>query len=129
MTRHRYLTAQEAATTLGVSLATLYTYVSRGYLRSEPDSSTARTRRYRIEDVRRLVERKEGRRDSARVAQRVLYLGEPVLESAMTLIADGRYYYRGYDALQLSTSHTVEQVATLMWMGSFTEEAALFARA
>jgi citrate synthase len=129
MTQHRYLTAQEAATALGISLATLYTYVSRGYLRSEPDNSTSRTRRYRFEDVRRLVEHKEGRRDPAKVAERVLYLGEPVLESAMTLIADGRYYYRGYDALQLSTSHTVEQVATLMWMGHLTEEAALFGAA
>jgi citrate synthase len=129
MTRHRYLTAQEAATALGVSLATLYTYVSRGYLRSEPDDSKSHTRRYRFEDVRHLVEHKEGRRDPAKVAERALYLGDPVLESAITLLADGRYYYRGYDALRLSTSHTVEQVATLMWMGHFTEEAALFGAA
>jgi citrate synthase len=126
MASPRYLTAQEAATTLGVSLATLYTYVSRGYLRSEPDDSKLRTGRYRSEDVRRLVERKRQRRDPAKVAQRVLYLGEPALESAITLIADGRYYYRGHDALHLAASHTVEQVAMLIWTGEMGEETALF---
>jgi citrate synthase len=129
MASQRYLTAQEAATALGVSLATLYTYVSRGYLRSEPDDSKLRTRRYRSEDVRRLVERKQQRRDPTKVAERVLYLGEPVLESAMTLIAGRRYYYRGHDALRLSMSHTVEQVATLIWTGQLTGEAALFGAA
>lgn len=126
MTRPRYLSAKEAAAALGISQATLYSYVSRGYLRSEPDESDPRSRRYRFEDVQSLLDRKQQRSDPAKVAQRVLYLGEPVLESAITLIADGRYYYRGHDALQLATSHTVEQVAALIWTGELGEEETLF---
>jgi citrate synthase len=48
----RYLAAREAAEELGVSLATLYAYVSRGMIRSE--AAGGRSRRYRAQDVRRL---------------------------------------------------------------------------
>src|SRR3546814_1018867 len=55
-----YLSAKEAAAELGVSLATLYAYVSRDMIRSEPVADT-RAKRYRAEDVRRLKERRAGR--------------------------------------------------------------------
>ena len=57
MTSDRYLTADEAAAALNVSLSTLYSYVSRGMLRSEPITVHSRARRYLQEDVSRLVER------------------------------------------------------------------------
>src|SRR4028119_2150007 len=62
----RYLTAGEAAAELGVSLPTLYSYVSRGMVRSEVTEGGRRNRRYRAEDVRALKERKERRRDPER---------------------------------------------------------------
>ena len=60
-----YLCAREAAAELGVSLPTLYAYVSRGLIRSEREGA-ARRRRYLAEDVWLLNERKRGRRDPAR---------------------------------------------------------------
>jgi citrate synthase len=117
MPSERYLTAREAAATLGVSLDTLYAYVSRGQIRSEPGEGTSRSRRYRREDVDRLRERKEQRREPARAAAAALSWGLPVLDSAITLIADDRLYYRGRDALALATEATIEQVAALLWVG------------
>src|SRR3712207_8940764 len=76
----RYLTAGEAAAELGVSLPTLYSYVSRGMVRSEAAEGGRRSRRYRAEDVRALKERKERRRDPEAVAEGALRWGAPVLE-------------------------------------------------
>lgn len=123
----RYMTAKEAATRLGVSAATLYAYVSRGLIRSEGSGQGTRTRRYHAEDVLRLLERKEQRRTPSEVAGQALFLGEPVLESAITLIADGRFYYRGRDALRLAASRTIEEAAALLWTGEEAESARLFA--
>ena len=116
-----YLSAQEAAAELGISLATLYSYVSRGLIRSEEAGGPRRRRRYRAEDVQRLKERKELRRDPSRAVEKALDWGAPLLESAITLIQDGRFFYRGRDALALADSHTIEQVAALIWL---EEEAA-----
>ncbi|MFX7816432.1 hypothetical protein ABTK28_20995, partial [Acinetobacter baumannii] len=38
-----------------------------------------------------------------------------MLESALTLIEDGRLYYRGHDAVPLSAEASVEEVAALLW--------------
>ncbi len=113
----RYFTARQAADELGVSLATLYAYVSRGLIRSEAAGESRRSRRYRAEDVRRLKERKEQRRDPGRVAKSALHWGTPVMESAITLISDDKLYYRGRDAVDLAAGSTIEEVAALIWAG------------
>jgi citrate synthase len=124
VSRERYLSGQEAATELGVKLPTLYAYVSRGLIRSEP---AGRNRRYRAEDVWKLKERKEQRRDPSRLTENALHWGVPVMESAITLIADGQLYYRGRDTVALSKSHSLEQVAELIWTGRLAEgEPAIF---
>jgi citrate synthase len=110
-----YLTAKQAANALGVSLATLYAYTSRGQLRSEPVPGDPRARRYYRDDIERLKERKVARRDPAKAATRGLRWGEPVLESGITLIHDGAYFYRGHNAVDLARSSTVEDVAALLW--------------
>lgn len=120
-----YLTAQEAARELDISLPTLYAYVSRGLIRSEATGSSKRTRRYRTEDVQKLKERQAQRRDPAKVVESALHWGAPVLESAITLLADDRLYYRGYDVLELATRGTVEQVATLIWTGELVSDPAV----
>src|SRR5215813_5462157 len=128
MTPDRYLTAQEAASALKVSLSTLYSYVSRGMLRSEPVAGHPRVRRYLQEDVSRLVERKELRSDPTKAAARSLRWGAPVLDSSLTLIDGRRIYYRGRDALELAQQASVEEVAALLWMGDTKEAESLFAR-
>jgi citrate synthase len=121
-----YLTAQQAADALGVTPATLYAYVSRGQLRSEPLPDRPRARRYYREDIERLRERKETRRDPAAAAARGLHWGGPVLESAITLIHDGKVYYRGHDATTLAASASLEQAASLLWAAEETEGELLF---
>ncbi|HEY2987472.1 MAG TPA: citrate/2-methylcitrate synthase [Candidatus Binatia bacterium] len=122
----RHLTAREAAGELGISLSTLYAYVSRGLVRSEAAGASKRRRRYRNEDVRMLAERKELRRNPAKAVERALHWGQPVMESGITLIADGRVYYRGWDAVSLAARRTVEEVAALIWTGDFLASAKLF---
>jgi citrate synthase len=115
-----YLTADQAAQYLGISSATLYSYVSRGLLRSEPDPTNSRSRRYLAADVYALRQRKEQRRNPSVVAANVLDFGEPVLNSGITLILGGKLYYRGYDACELAKSQSFESVANLLWTGDLT---------
>jgi citrate synthase len=111
----RYLTAQQAADKLGVTRATLYAYTSRGHLQSEPVPGRSREHRYYREDIIRLRERKEARQDPSKVAARGLHWGSPVLTSGITLIHDGRLYYRGRDAVELAKTASLEQAAELLW--------------
>src|SRR5262245_16552456 len=122
----RFFTAEQAAHELGIGLPTLYAYVSRGMIRSEESEENWRSRRYHAEDVRRLRERKEQRRNPGKAAESALYWGAPVLESAMTLITEGRLIYRGQDATALAVQSSVEQVAALLWTGDSARDADLF---
>jgi len=126
MTSHYYLTAAQAAGALCVTRPTLYAYASRGVLRSEAIPGRPRERRYYREDVERLRERKEARRDPAKAAARGLHWGGPVLESGITLIHNGALYYRGRDAIALARTATVEQAAALLWNIAGDEAARLF---
>jgi citrate synthase len=111
-----YLSAVEAAAELGVSLPTLYAYVSRGLIRSE-GVETSRRRLYLAEDVWLLKERKAHRRDPTKAAQEALHWGLPVLESRLSVIHAGRLYYRGKEVVELATTCALEQVAALLWHG------------
>src|SRR5205085_6070825 len=114
-----WLSAADAAKALGVNRATLYAYVSRGYIRSEARPGMPRERRYSAEDVERLKRRNEERRDPEKAAGRALQWGMPILESSITLIASGKLYYRGHDVVELSRKRSVEEVASLVWTGAF----------
>jgi len=122
------LTAEAAADALGVTKATLYAYTSRGQLRSEPAPGQPRERRYYRQDVERLRERKEMRWDPAKAASRGLHWGSPVLESGITLIQNGKLYYRGQDVLKLAETATLEQTAELLWAAEEAERPRLFAQ-
>lgn len=116
-----YLTAKEAAEALGITRATLYAYTSRGQLRSEPVSDR-RERRYYRDDVERLKVRKEARRDPSKAAAQGLRWGGPVLESGITLIHNGTFYYRGRDVTALAATWGVERVAALVWAAQEIDE-------
>ena len=124
----RYLSAGRAAEELGVSVATLYAYVSRGMVRSEAVGGKKRNRRYRAEDVRRLKQRKERRRDPEGVMEGALHWGTPVMESGITLIDEGRLYYRGRDVGDLAGRRSIEEVAALIWTGDEATAQDLFLR-
>lgn len=105
-----YLSAGEAAAELSVSPATLYAYVSRGLVRSEP-GQTARSRRYRADDVRALKNRR-----APMVEGQGLKAGDlPVLDSAVSTITEAGPIYRGVYATTLAETATFEHAATLLW--------------
>ncbi|MBK8032083.1 MAG: citrate synthase family protein [Chloroflexi bacterium] len=111
---------------LGISVATLYSYVSRGLIRSEAGEKDSRERRYLAEDVEKLLKRKAQRGSPEKGAREALQWGSPVLESALTLIDEEKLYYRGHDATELALTRTFEEVATLLWTGSWETVYKLF---
>ena len=111
---NQWLSSREAARRLNVSAATLYAYVSRGLLRSEPIEGQ-RQRRYRADDVARLRKRRDIGRKAESIANHALDFGTPVLESGLTLIEDNRLFYRGRDATALARTSSLEDVARLLW--------------
>lgn len=114
----RRLSAEEAADELDISKNTLYAYVSRGLIRSEAaPGGSRRTRQYHAADVRRLKEQRARQQDPSRAARTALDFGLPILESALTLIEGGRFFYRGRDACELARTHSLRAVAALLWRG------------
>lgn len=113
-----WISATQATELLGVSTATLYAYVSRGRIRSEAGTGRTRNRRYSRDDIERLRARTDERRNPQKAAEQALHWGLPVLESSITLIADGRIYYRGRDAAALARASSIAEVAMLIWTGA-----------
>src|SRR5690606_9157742 len=102
-------------------LPTLYAYVSRGLIRSEPVPGE-RARRYRADDVRALRERRAPPGDGDPPPARhggAFSWNRPVLASAITLIADGELYYRGVSATELARHATLETAAGILWQTDY----------
>jgi citrate synthase len=111
----KWLTRAEALRELGVRLQTLYAYASRGQIRVSSDPNNPRRSLYRMEDIASLVaKRNRGRRPEA-IAAGTIWLGEPIITTAISTIHRGRLYYRGRDAIQLSETATLEEAAAVLW--------------
>jgi citrate synthase len=136
------LTTEQAARLLGVKPATLYAYVSRGLLQRErtPEGSTFDAR-----EVARLAHsgRRPPRDEAAGTGTGTAPAGpdlsgsspsnrpshptrrrepdEPVFVTELTLIEDGRLYYRALDAVELSRTCRFEDVAVWLWSGAWPE--------
>jgi citrate synthase len=111
-----YLSASEAAAFLGIAKPTLYAYVSRGLVRSQPGADS-RARTYNRLDLERLQARKRIRnRPQAEVAA-ALHWGAPLLDSSLTLITKDGLYYRGSSALELALMRSFWEVACWFWSG------------
>jgi citrate synthase len=115
MATHRLLTAESAADRLGVSRATLYAYVSRGFVRAHPAPDDPRRRLYSAADIERLSGNKSRGRKPAEIAAATLDHGLPALASGITLIEGDRLYYRGRDAGELAAHASLEETARLLW--------------
>ncbi|MBD2747245.1 citrate synthase family protein [Microvirga sp. BT688] len=113
--------AEEASSRLGISRASLYAYVSRGLIRSFSSPHDPRQRLYALDDVEALVERKARFRRPTVAAATALDWGLPVLETGITQIRDGRLFYRGQDAIALSQTANLEDVAHLL-IGALDED-------
>src|SRR5712675_2374942 len=107
-----YLSAREASAELAISPATLYAYVSRGLIRSEP-SSDSRSHRYRAEDVRLLKQRRTPSPEPRGL--RIFDADLPVMDSAIATITEDGPIYRGVNCIELAEKDTLEHAATLLW--------------
>jgi citrate synthase len=112
-----WLRAEEALDRLGVKPQTLYASVSRGRIKAKPDPADPRRSLYSSDDVDRLARRGAGRPRLEAVAAEAISWGDPMLVSAISTVEAGRLYYRGVDAVALSRSASLEDVAGLLWGG------------
>jgi citrate synthase len=115
MATPRLLTAESAADRLGVSRATLYAYVSRGFVRAHAAPDDPRRRLYSKADIERLAGNKTRGRKAADIAAGTLDFGLPALASGITLIEGDRLFYRGRDAGELAAQANLEETARLLW--------------
>lgn len=116
-----YVDLAEAVALLGVKPATLYTYVSRGWVTRVRG---ARGSGYLRADLLRLKARHDARAGHAAAAVDALNWGQPVIDSAITAVREGRLYYHGHDALALAErGMRYEQVAELLFTGALPERA------
>jgi len=118
-----WLNSREASERLGVKLATLYAYASRGLITSLP-GERPHARLYAKEDVERLRTRHVARSGHGPVAASALRFGEPVLETRISDVGPEGPRYRGQSAIQLCREGvSFERVAELLWTSSLPDAA------
>ena len=105
-----WIGAAEAAEQLGVKPATLYSYVSRGVL-TRRRAPGGRGSLFDPGEVEVLSRRGRPRREVVH--------GEFIIESGLTEIAGDRLRFRGLDAARLAVERSFEDVAALLWTGTF----------
>ena len=103
------LTAAEAADRLGIKVASLYAYVSRGVL-SRHSAADGRSSRFDASEVDELA---ASRRRSAGADP----TGLPEITTAITQLGAGALAYRGRDAAECARTMTFESVAEWLWTG------------
>jgi citrate synthase len=113
----KWLNVETACALLGIKPASLYAYVSRGLVRARTGENDPRSSLYSASDIDQLLVRKRAGRKRDSIAKGAIGWGEPILESAIATVQDGRLVFRGLDAVALSADHTLEQVASLLWGG------------
>lgn len=99
-----FATAEEAANELGVTVNTLYSYVSRKGLRTRQIPGT-RSRLYWRADIAKVKASLGKRADPA----------ARIDATDITLLTPSAPYYRGRNAIELSDTYTLEAVSALLW--------------
>jgi citrate synthase len=106
--------AKKASEMLGISIASLYSYVSRGKLGRTEDPDTG-TSLFGVQEIQAFISRRDRGKRPDRVAIASLDFGLPVLESGISTVEDGRLLFRGHDAAELASQVDLETVAALLW--------------
>lgn len=114
-TADRWIPRAEVLSLLGVKTQTLYAYVSRGRITARPDPDDPRRSLYAAADVARLKGASSGEPAGVVVPFEPAVKGESLIRSTVSLISDGRLYYRGRDVAQWAQNATVEETARLLW--------------
>ena len=110
-----WIGAAEAAQRLGIKQASLYSYVSRGVL-TPRRGNDGRASLFDAAEIAGLA--RHGRPRRAQGA------AELVIRTSLTEISGDRLRYRGHDAIALATQRSFEDVAGLLWTGTFGDPAA-----
>jgi len=105
-----WIGAAEAAQRLGIKQASLYSYVSRGVL-TRRRGTDGRASLFDPDEVAALASRGRPRRKPG--------AAELFIETSLTEIAGDSLWYRGHDVTVLAGERTFEEVAGLLWTGSF----------
>ena len=112
----RWIPRAEVLSRLGVKSQTLYAYVSRGRITARPDPSDPRRSLYAAADVARLKGASSGETPGVVVPfEPPAVKGEALIQSKISLISDGRLYYRGHDVADWAQAATLEETARLLW--------------
>jgi citrate synthase len=118
--------APEAAERLGVSVTTIYAYVSRGLIRSEWGDGDSREKRYVADDIEKLRKQRDGRRDGRRAAAHGTAPLPGTIDTKITDVEPGRIRLRGHDILALARNRSIGEVASLVWLGDLKASEQLF---
>ncbi len=111
----RWIGRNEALDRLGIKTQTLYAYVSRGRIIARPDPADSRRSLYDAEDIDRLSRGEGPALRPVAAPDRSGVRGEADIASSLSVVADGRLFYRGLDAVQLSQQATLEEIACRLW--------------
>ena len=119
------LSTAQAAARLGVKPATIYAYVSRGLLNPERGPSGSTFDLHEVAELARTARRPvgSGRPAGRRRSEDDVAVNDPVFVTELTTIRHGRLYYRGLDAVELSRTHTFEEVAAWLWTARWPDGA------
>jgi citrate synthase len=118
-----YVSAEEATRLLRIKPQTLYTYVSRGQIRSVAQLADKR-RLYHREDIENARARSAARRGQGPVAEGAMrWGGQPVIDTTISEITPEGPRYRGRLALDLVRDRcSFEAAAELLWTGILQHE-------
>jgi len=118
-----YLNATDAARMLRIKPQTLYTYVSRGLIRSVAQLDRKQRLYYR-EDIEKVRARSVARLGQGAMAESAMrWGGQPVINTSITEITPEGPLYRGRSALELARNgNSLEAVAELLWTGVLHHE-------
>lgn len=110
-----WLDREAALLKLGVKAQTLYAYVSRGQISAQTHPQDPRASLYSESDIDRLVKRRRRGRSRSDIASAAIAWGDPVMETQLTTVRNGRLIYRGTDAAKFAEHASVEDAAALLW--------------
>src|SRR6266403_206146 len=113
-----WISAKQAAGALGVSVPTLYAYVSRKLIRSRSVQGSRRRRYWKADIDRRSDEQPAGEQSNVALGL--------INETKITLLTEQGLYYRGRNVVGLAETESFEAVASLLWEADvraiFTEQ-------
>ena len=109
-----WITREAALALLQVKPQTLYAYVSRGMISAQSHPDDPRASLYAKADIDALVRKRRRGRARADIASAAIAWGDPIMETAITTVRNGRLIYRGRDAVRFAQKATLEDAAALL---------------